>query len=150
LILLKAERARRPETSHACRRSTGPCDPSAAKEARVRSSKPRIAAAALALGVLGALITPGLSQQLDPRAQRGRTFVQTNCSQCHAIGRIGESPLKVAPPFRELHKRYPVESLAEALSEGIVTGHPSMPQFRLDVAQINDLLAYLKSLEPAQ
>jgi mono/diheme cytochrome c family protein len=88
--------------------------------------------------------------QSDPRAQRGRTFAQTNCSQCHAIGRIGTSPLSAAPPFRDLHKRYPVESLAEAFSEGIVTGHPSMPQFQLDVAQINDLLAYLKSLEAAQ
>lgn len=110
------------------------------------SGKPRCTAA-LALAAL-ALVTPAAAQQLDPRAQRGRSFAQTNCSQCHAIGRTGISPLKVAPPFRELHKRYPVESLAEAFSEGIVTGHPSMPQFRLDVAQINDLMAYLKSLEP--
>jgi mono/diheme cytochrome c family protein len=108
-----------------------------------------LAAPVLVASALLAL-APGLAQQLEPRAQRGRTFAQTNCVQCHAIGKIGESPLKVAPPFRDLHKRYPVESLAEALSEGIVTGHPSMPQFRLDVAQINDLLAYLKSLEPAQ
>jgi cytochrome c len=46
-----------------------------------------------------------------------------------------------------LHERYPVESLAEALSEGIVTGHPTMPEFRLDVAQINDFIAFLKTLE---
>jgi mono/diheme cytochrome c family protein len=86
--------------------------------------------------------------QSDPRAQRGRTFAQANCAQCHAIGAVGESPLRVAPPFRTLHQRYPVETLTEALAEGIVTGHPSMPEFRLDVAQINDLIAYLKSLEP--
>ena len=58
-----------------------------------------------------------------------------------------ESPLKVAPPFRELHLRYPVDSLAEAFAEGIVTGHPSMPEFRLDPGQIADVIAYLKSLE---
>jgi cytochrome c len=40
------------------------------------------------------------------RAQRGLTFAQTNCSQCHAIGRVGESPLPEAPPFRTLHTRY--------------------------------------------
>jgi hypothetical protein len=28
-----------------------------------------------------------------------------------------------------------------------VTGHPAMPEFRLDPAQIGDVLAYLKSLE---
>jgi len=58
------------------------------------------------------------------------------------------SPLAAAPPLRELHKRYPVENLAEAFAEGIVTGHPSKPEFRLDTAQIDDLLANLKSLEP--
>ena len=58
-----------------------------------------------------------------------------------------ESSLRIAPPFRTLHTRYPVENLAEAFAEGIVTGHPTMPQFRLDAAQIGDLLAYLKTLE---
>ena len=72
---------------------------------------------------------------------------ETNCSQCHAIGRVGESPIPEAPPFRTLHTRYPIEDLAEAFAEGITTGHPSMPQFQLDPAQINDLLAYLNSIQ---
>lgn len=81
------------------------------------------------------------------RIQRGQTFVQTNCALCHAVGRYGESPLKEAPPFRTLEKRYPIENLAEALAEGIITGHPSMPEFQLDPAQINDVIAYLKSIQ---
>ena len=81
------------------------------------------------------------------RVQRGFTFAQTNCSQCHAIGRVGDSPVPEAPPFRTLHTRYPIEDLAEAFAEGITTGHPSMPQFQLDPAQINDLLAYLNSIQ---
>ncbi|GEO16282.1 c-type cytochrome [Microvirga aerophila] len=81
------------------------------------------------------------------RVQRGFTFAQMNCSQCHAIGRVGESPIPEAPPFRTLHTRYPVEDLAEAFAEGITTGHPSMPQFQLDPAQINDLIAYLDSIQ---
>jgi cytochrome c len=81
------------------------------------------------------------------REQRGQAFVQTNCAQCHAIGRVGDSPVPEAPPFRTLHNRYPIESLAEAFAEGITTGHPSMPQFQLDPAQINDLLAYLESVQ---
>ena len=91
------------------------------------------------------LVQPGFAQ--DGRAQRGRVFVQTHCAQCHAIGRIGESPLTIAPAFRELHKRYPVDTLAKSLAEEIVTGHPTMPEFRLDVAQINDVISYLKTLE---
>jgi cytochrome c len=99
---------------------------------------------------LAITLVPTLSAASDPRAQRGRTFAQANCAQCHAVGPVGESPLRIAPPFRTLHERYPVDTLAEALAEGIVTGHPSMPEFRLDIAQINDLIAYLQSLEHRQ
>ena len=84
---------------------------------------------------------------LDPSAQRGFTFVKTNCFKCHAIGHVGDSPLAIAPPFRTLHLRYPVEDLQESLAEGIVTGHPTMPAFTLDAAQIDDVIAYLKTLE---
>jgi cytochrome c len=84
---------------------------------------------------------------LSPPAQRGLVIVRTNCSRCHAIGKVGDSALPVAPPFRTLHKRYPVEDLQEPLAEGIVTGHPTMPEFRFDPGQVGDIIAYLKSLE---
>ena len=80
-------------------------------------------------------------------AQRGFVFAKTNCAMCHAIGLYDESPLAIAPPLRTLHELYPVEALEESFAEGIVTGHPSMPQFQLDGAQINDLMAYLHTLE---
>jgi mono/diheme cytochrome c family protein len=86
-------------------------------------------------------------EPLSPAAQRGLVFVRTNCARCHAIDKVSQSPLKVAPPFRTLHERYPVESLEESLGEGIVTGHPSMPEFRLDPGQVADVIGYLKSLE---
>jgi mono/diheme cytochrome c family protein len=98
------------------------------------------------LGVALALCS-SMAMAQSGRAQRGQTFAQTNCSQCHAIGRFGESPIPEAPPLRTLHTRYPIEDLAEAFAEGITTGHPSMPQFELDPAQINDLLAYLESIQ---
>src|SRR3978361_2274668 len=91
------------------------------------------------------LISPALAA--SPSEQRGKTFAVTNCSRCHSVDGVTQSPLKIAPPFRTLHKRYPIETLAESLAEGIVTGHPSMPQFQLDPDQIHDLLSYLKTLE---
>jgi cytochrome c len=87
------------------------------------------------------------AQALEPDAQRGLTFVSANCTACHAVDKVSPSPLKIAPPFRTLHTKYPVEDLAEALAEGIVTGHPTMPQFELDTGQIGDVIAYLKTLE---
>lgn len=86
-------------------------------------------------------------QALSPAAQRGLVIVRTNCSRCHAVGKMGDSALPIAPPFRTLHERYPVEDLQEPLAEGIVTGHPTMPEFRFDPGQVGDIIAYLKSLE---
>ena len=97
--------------------------------------------------VLVVLASTSAAMALDPAAQRGFTFVETNCAMCHATGKYGESKNPLSPPFRTLHERYPVENLAEAISKGIVTGHPNMPAFSLDPGQINDVIAYLKTLE---
>ncbi len=100
------------------------------------------------LVVVLCLILPGaVAAQMSPREQRGQTFVHANCSNCHATDKLSASPLKIAPPFRELHLRYPVENLQEALVEGIRTGHANMPEFRLDPGQASDVIAYLKTLE---
>ena len=101
----------------------------------------------LASAIVMAAVARPLYAMEDPAVQRGRTFARVNCSKCHSIDRVTASPLKIAPPFRTLHKRYPVDTLAEALVEGIYTGHPSMPEFQFDPGQVNDLIAFLKSLE---
>ena len=84
----------------------------------------------------------------DADVSPGRRIAEVNCSPCHAIDRIGESPNPKSPPFRTLAKRYPLEDLEEALAEGIVVGHngAEMPQFQLTPAQIDRLLAYIKSI----
>jgi hypothetical protein len=40
-----------------------------------------------------------------------------------------------------------MEDLAESLGEGTLVGHPSMSVFRFDPDQIENLIAYLKTLE---
>jgi cytochrome c len=87
------------------------------------------------------------AQGLSPSEQRGRTIARTYCARCHSIDKASESPLKIAPPFRTLHERYPVTNLEEPLAEGIVTGHPSMPEFRFEPDQIHDFIQFLKTLE---
>ncbi len=93
------------------------------------------------------LVTTNAALAITPAEQRGKNFVVTNCSPCHAVDKVSPSPLKIAPPFRDLHLKYPIETLQESLAEGIYTGHPTMPVFRLEPDQINDVLSYLKSLE---
>jgi len=84
----------------------------------------------------------------SPGAQRGLTFVRVHCAQCHSIDKVSESPLEIAPPFRTLHQKFPIESLRRRLSEGIMATHPTMPQFRLDADQVADVMLYLQTLEP--
>jgi cytochrome c len=81
--------------------------------------------------------------------ERGRAIAETNCARCHAIGKTGESPNAKSPPFRTLSQKYPLSNLEEALSEGIMVGHEGaeMPQFRLDPAQIEALLAFMGSVQ---
>jgi len=84
---------------------------------------------------------------LSPAAQRGLVLVRTHCGSCHSVDKVSDSPLKIAPPLRALHTHYPVEDLEEPLAEGIITGHPTMPEFRFDPGQVGDIIGYLKSLE---
>lgn len=98
----------------------------------------------MALLILALASTTGAAQAPD----RGQAFARANCGACHAIGPADASPMREAPPFRDLHRRYPVEQLSESLAEGIVGGHPAMPEFRLTPTQIEDFLAYLRGLAP--
>jgi cytochrome c len=79
--------------------------------------------------------------------ERGYALTTANCSGCHAVGRAEVSPMPDAPPLREVHQRYPVEHLAEALAEGLTTGHTGKPAFRFDARGVDDIIEYLKSLE---
>ncbi|KAA0073993.1 c-type cytochrome [Tardiphaga sp. P9-11] len=93
------------------------------------------------------LLSTGSSALSAASVAQGRSIARLYCMKCHSIDKVSPSPLRIAPPFRTLHERYPIETLQEALAEGIVTGHPSMPQFSFDADQINDFLTFLKTLE---
>ena len=102
----------------------------------------------LAFAVLAsAMLACGTAPAIASNAEQGKRLALTYCSKCHATDKVSPSPLSIAPPFRTLHERYPVDTLQEALAEGIVTGHPSMPEFRFDADQVGDFIAFLKTLE---
>lgn len=90
---------------------------------------------------------PASSVRPAPSADRGRLLVERNCSTCHAVGLLDESPMKEAPPFREVVERYDPLVLQEAFAEGVVVGHPAMPEFTLTTDQLGDLVAYLETLQ---
>lgn len=69
------------------------------------------------------------------------------CSRCHAIGSDGESSHADAPKFRNLHELYPVNDLEEALGEGIITGHPDMPEIAFEPEDAGALIDYMISIQ---
>jgi hypothetical protein len=52
--------------------------------------------------------------------------------------------------LRTLAERYPVTGLQEAFAQGVLVGHPNMPDFRFSAAQIAEILAYLQSIQTVQ
>ncbi|MGZ9113666.1 MAG: c-type cytochrome [Brevundimonas sp.] len=81
-----------------------------------------------------------------PSIERGRVMSASKCGGCHAVGPTGDSPMAAAPPLRDIANLYPPTQLQEAFGEGVMTGHPAMPQFELRPGEINDLIAWLETL----
>jgi mono/diheme cytochrome c family protein len=100
--------------------------------------------------LVAATLLPGALARADDFRQidHGRKLVEQNCSRCHAMTPTDKSSHPDAPPFRTLSKRYPIEDLAEALAEGILTGHPEMPEFVATPEQVGAIIAYIRSINP--
>jgi cytochrome c len=88
----------------------------------------------------------GLEAAASEQIQLGQMLVEMNCGGCHSTAREGESPHNEAPPFRLLGERYDIADLSEALVEGLVSGHPDMPEFTFEPDEAEVIIAFLESL----
>ena len=104
--------------------------------------------AAIALAFLPVLflVRPAAPQDAA-QLKRGETLLTRECGRCHAVGRTGDSARPDAPPLRTLGTRYPIDALEEALGEGLVSGHPDMPEFSFNAPDVGAIIAYLKSIQ---
>lgn len=84
------------------------------------------------------------------QVEAGRRIVEFQCVSCHAVRGEDKSHDSRAPALRTLAERYPVTGLEEAFAQGIMVGHPGMPEFRFNRDQIRDILAYLESIQTHQ
>jgi mono/diheme cytochrome c family protein len=103
--------------------------------------------AVLVLLSAGAALPQDKPREKQALESRGEKLLITNCARCHAVGRAGQSTHPEAPLFRTLGQRYPIEVLAEALAEGLSSGHPDMPEFRFEIDDVDAILAYLESIQ---
>jgi mono/diheme cytochrome c family protein len=103
------------------------------------------------LAILLLLLATSLSSAEDmspsPLEQRGRALAERMCSQCHAIGKSGQSPHVGAPAFRALDRRVDLDSFMERLREGLIVGHSDMPTFRFTREDAHAFLLYLRSIQ---
>lgn len=99
---------------------------------------------ALAGAALPAASTP--SAAADEVVSRGGALARKLCAGCHAVGLTGPSKLEKAPPMRDLARRWKAEQIAEALAEGITTGHKEMPEFKLNPDELDAFLSWFDDL----
>jgi mono/diheme cytochrome c family protein len=76
----------------------------------------------------------------------GKAILEKNCSRCHSIEATGASPLKGAPPLREIYLRYPIEQLEYGFAEGMGSKHREMPQIQFSIEEVSAILSYLGSI----
>jgi mono/diheme cytochrome c family protein len=79
-------------------------------------------------------------------AARGKVVLQEKCGRCHAVEAVGESPLKQAPPMRDVYARFAPRELQAELTQGMVSKHREMPQIEFSDEDVNAILAYLYAL----
>jgi cytochrome c len=99
---------------------------------------------AVAFAVTGCAIQPTSRSPAEP----GHRLAERRCSSCHAIGLTDASPRRDALALRDLYKRYPFDSLRASFLDGVHVGHPDMPTFRLSRSEVDELLSYLRSIDP--
>lgn len=102
---------------------------------------------AVAAGFALVVAVPASAAPNAEDLKRGENLLITYCGSCHATGRTGNSRRPDAPAFRTLGKRYPIDSLEESLGEGIVAGHPDMPEMSFDGDDVGAIVDYLKSIQ---
>jgi cytochrome c len=103
----------------------------------------------LKTGTLGALLLAITACQAlagSSLIEKGRLIAEANCQRCHSITPTGDSPFVKAPPFRVIARMYNASDIEEALVEGIVVGHPAMPEFQMSPEQAAALTTYIDSL----
>jgi cytochrome c len=85
--------------------------------------------------------TAATSPEID-----GKALLEKTCARCHSIAATGDSPLKGAPPLREVYLGKPIEMLEQGLEEGLGSRHRDMPQIQFSAEQADAILDYLGSL----
>ena len=95
------------------------------------------------------MLTLAARGQATGDAARGRAFATRVCAECHAVRRGEEtSPDPRTVPFARIANTPGMTDMA--LMVWLRTPHDKMPNLVLNVAEINDVVAYIATLRDRQ
>jgi len=104
----------------------------------------RILAGAGFFAVAGGLSVACAQEAGDPA--KGLQYALQTCAQCHAIRKVEKlSPNALAPSFETIANTAGVTGISLAAS--LHSSHENMPNFVLDVAERDNVIAYILSLQ---
>ena len=81
-------------------------------------------------------------------SSRGEILSQQWCSRCHAVEPGQPSPNPKAPAFSAIAAE--PSATEYSLHVYLQTTHATMPNFRIDPDDIDDIVSYIRSLKPKQ
>jgi len=86
-------------------------------------------------------------RDVAPMVSRGAEVAQERCAICHAVALETKSPNHDAPLFRVLSRLYSARDIETKLMAISEHGHFEMPALSLREDEIEDVAAYIESLE---
>jgi mono/diheme cytochrome c family protein len=102
---------------------------------------------AIAVILLGTSSGAGAAVERASLTQQGHALVAKMCASCHSIGKDDPSPHAAAPAFRNLDRRTDLDSFANRLRRGLMSGHQDMPTFRFNRDDADAVAAYVRSIQ---
>jgi cytochrome c len=100
----------------------------------------------LRLLALGAVVTWCATGTALAAPSRGEVLSQQWCSQCHAVEPGQQSPNPKAPVFSAIAAE--PSATEYSLHVFLQTTHTTMPNFKIDPDDIDDIVGYIRSLAP--
>ena len=95
----------------------------------------------LALLTLSVVGTPARAGD----ARHGATIAQRWCAECHVVSGDQASAFADAPSFGDIARRRPDR---KEIANFLANPHPPMPDMHLSRGEIDDIVSYIRSLDP--
>ena len=99
----------------------------------------------LLMGLTPLTLAGSGSTALAGDARHGATIAQRWCAECHVVSGEQSSAFADAPSFGDIARRRPDR---REIANFLANPHPPMPDMHLSRGEIDDIVTYIRSLDP--